>query len=74
MVTYDEIIKFITENNVMLSLLFLLIAVIYINMKINNLEYRVQQTIMFPLIKNNNRMDQYPSYSQYQSQNYPRLF
>jgi hypothetical protein len=74
MVTYDEIIQFITDNNVMLSLLFLLIAVIYINMKINDLEFRVQQTIMFPLIKNNNRMDQYPSYSQFQSQISPRWF
>ena len=45
------IIDFIKENGIVLSLVFLLIAVIYINHKVNDLNYRLLQTIMYQPLK-----------------------
>jgi len=52
----DDIIKIllnlVNNNGIVISLVLLLIAVIYINFKVNDLNYRLQQTLMFPDKKN----------------------
>jgi len=48
----DDIIKIllnlVNNNGIVISLVLLLIAVIYINLKVNDLNYRLQQTLMYP--------------------------
>jgi hypothetical protein len=48
----DDIIKIllnlVNNNGIVISLVLLLIAVIYINFKVNDLNYRLQQTLMYP--------------------------
>lgn len=53
--TFEDIKKFVIENNVVISLVVLLIAVVYINIKINDLDYRVQQTIIYSPLRQNER-------------------
>jgi hypothetical protein len=39
--------KFFADYGVIISLVILAIAIIYVNWKINDLNYKVQQTIMY---------------------------
>lgn len=55
MSTFEDIKKFITENSIVISLVVLLIAVVYINMKVNDLDYRLQQTIIYSPLRQNER-------------------
>jgi hypothetical protein len=46
--TAEEIKKFITENGIIISLTLMLVAIIYVNIKVNDLDYRLQQTLSSP--------------------------
>jgi len=50
--TFDELMLFIKQNYIEILLLILVISVVYLNMKINNIDYRLQQTIMYSSIQN----------------------
>jgi hypothetical protein len=52
---YKDIEKFWQENWLTIILTLMVIAIIYINYKVNDLNYRLQQTIMYnPSNTNNN--------------------
>jgi len=59
MSTFDDVKKFAQENSVMISIVVLLIAVIYINIKVNDLNYRLQQTIMYQPVRQSERSYNY---------------
>lgn len=67
MPSFDEIKSYIIENYVIISLIILLIAVIYINIKVNDLNYRMQQTIMYGSVcqseRRSERRSERPYYS-----------
>jgi hypothetical protein len=63
MSSLDDIKKFITENSVTISLVLLLIAVIYINIKVNNVDYKLQQTIMYSPMKQHDLSYGYSNYT-----------
>lgn len=54
MSSYDDAKKFVIDNYVAISLIILLIAIVYVNMKINNLDYKFQQTLMYAYDNDNN--------------------
>jgi hypothetical protein len=59
MSTFDDVKKFTQENSVTISIVVLLIAVIYINIKVNDLNYRLQQTIMYQPMRQTERSYNY---------------
>ena len=50
--TFDELMAVIKENYIQILLLILVVSVVYLNMRVNNMEYRLQQTIMYSSIQN----------------------
>jgi len=44
--SYEDTKKFIIDNYITISLIILLIAIVYVNIKVNDLDYRLQQTII----------------------------
>jgi len=59
--TFDDVKIFVYDNSTTIVLILLTIAVIYINLKVNNLDYKVQQTIIYSPLKSNDRS--YPNYT-----------
>jgi hypothetical protein len=53
--TVDDVKKFITENGTPIFLVVLLFAVVYVNIKINDIDYRLQQTIVYSPLRQNDR-------------------
>lgn len=55
--SFEEFKMFVINNGVTITLVILVLAVLYINYKINDLNYRVQQTLMYtPPSYNQNRI------------------
>jgi len=44
--TCEDFKQYVFDNYIVILFIVLLVAIFYINMKINNLDYRVQQTIV----------------------------
>lgn len=66
MSSFEELKKFVTENIITIILVLLLIGVIYVNMKINDLDYRLQQTIInHPMHQNDRSNSRYLSNRDY---------
>lgn len=47
----EELKKWVKENSTIIIIILLFIAVFYVNMKVNDVDYRLQQTIMNPPLK-----------------------
>ena len=57
MTTLEDGLKLITDNKDNITILLLLLfflSIIYINLKINDLEYRFQQTLSYTYMRKNN--------------------
>lgn len=48
MIALEDISKWFTKDNVVIGLIILLLAIVfYVNMKVNDVDYRLRQTIMY---------------------------
>lgn len=53
----EDVKLFVLENSIVITFIVIVIAIIYINLKINDIDYRLQQTIMYYYGGQNNRQN-----------------
>lgn len=58
MSSFEDFKKFVAENSVTIVLTLMLIAIVYVNIKVNDVDYRLQQTIINQYGRRNEQ-DQY---------------